>query len=52
MSEVTVEMTKAAIKCAVEDGLIPKYSPTDIYEKNWNTVERMIKAAIEKQESK
>lgn len=48
--EVTTDMVHAAIKQAVRDGILPRYAPMETYEHHWESMERIIKAAIAKGE--
>lgn len=46
MEEVTDEMLAAAMKKAVELGVVPKHGDTDIYTKNWDAMKQILEAAI------
>lgn len=47
--EVTDAMVHAAIKQAVKDKILPTHSPMDTYTHHWESMERIIKAAISKE---
>lgn len=44
--EVTNKMIHAAVKQAVKDKILPTHAPEDVYIHHYESVERMIKAAI------
>lgn len=46
---VTDAMVHAAIKSAVKDKIIPSHAHEEMYLHHWASVERMIKAALEKE---
>lgn len=45
--EVTDAMVHAAIKQAVKDKIIPSHAHEEMYLHHWESIERMIKAALE-----
>ncbi len=47
--EVTNAMVQAGIKQAVKDKLLPTHAPMDTYTHHWESMERIIKAAIDKE---
>lgn len=46
---VTDAMVHAAIKQAVKDKILPTHADEDTYIHHWESMERIIKAAIEKE---
>lgn len=44
--EVTNEMVHAAVKQAVKDKILPKAAPEDIYMHHYESVQRMLEAAL------
>lgn len=44
--EVTQEMLNAAMKKAVETGLVPKHSDPDTYLKQWDAMKACLAAAL------
>lgn len=47
---VTEEMLEAAMKKAVETGLIPKHVNQETYLQNWSSMEAVLKAAFDRAE--
>jgi hypothetical protein len=47
--EVTNAMVHAAVKVAVKGGMLPTHSDMDTYTHHYETVQKMIEAAIEKE---
>lgn len=47
--EVTNAMVHAAIKQAVKDKLLPTHATMEAYTHHWESMERIIKAAIDKE---
>lgn len=47
--EVTNAMVYAAVKQAVKDKILPEYADEEAYMHNYESVERMIKAALDKE---
>ena len=47
--EVTNAMTHAAVKQAVKDKILPTHSDMDTYTHHYDSVKRMIEAALEKE---
>lgn len=45
--EVTQEMLEAAMKKAVETGLIPKHVDEETYLKNWASLKAVLQAALD-----
>lgn len=45
--QVTQEMLEAAMKAAVQTGLLPKYADGDTYLKRWDAMKQCIQAAID-----
>jgi hypothetical protein len=45
--EVTQEMLEAAMKKAVETGLLPKLVDEDTYLKNWSGMKAVLQAALD-----
>jgi hypothetical protein len=48
--EVTTEMVQAAIKQAVKDKIIPSHAVAEDYVRYWESMRRIIEAAIKKSE--
>jgi hypothetical protein len=46
-NKVTNEMIHAAVKQGVKDNILPKYTYDELYIHHYESVERMIKAALE-----
>lgn len=49
MTQVTNAMLHAAACSLVKDKILPKVAPMEAYEHHYESVERAIKAALEKQ---
>jgi hypothetical protein len=45
--EVTQEMLEAAMKKAVETGLIPKHVDQETYLENWSSMKAVLQAALD-----
>lgn len=45
--EVTEEMLKAAMKKAVETGMLPKHVNEETYLKNWSGMKKALQAALD-----
>ena len=46
---VTTAMVQAAIKSAVKDKVLPSHADMDTYTHHWESVKRMIEAALDKE---
>lgn len=44
---VTQEMLEAAMKKAVETGLVPKFADEDFYLKRWDAMKQCLQAALD-----
>lgn len=47
--EVTNEMVHAAIKQAVKDKILPTHAPEEVYIHHWESMKRIIEAALTKE---
>lgn len=45
--QITDEMVQAAVKKAVEQGLIPKHCDTETYLKNYNAIKAVLQSALD-----
>jgi len=48
--KLTNAMLFAAVKQAVKEGILPKYAPMKIHEEHYEAMERIIEAALSKED--